>query len=199
MCAWCRLLSWRPKGHDRRQEGCEHPPLTLSARFNFLPFADNEAQQGIEIEDKPAPDGTYRMAHLRAVDDGFFRTLGIQMLAGRPLERADMLPGVPPPGSTAPGAVGDSTVAASSRGPVESDPVSVAVVNQTLAERYWPNGDAIGARFRAGGDTLYRVVGIAPVLKWHGFDEEPVARFYIPYTDDPSPRAVSCCTPRATR
>ena len=37
----------------------------------------------------------------------------------------------------------------------------VAVVNQTAARKWWPNGDAIGSRIQVGSDDAYLVVGIA--------------------------------------
>lgn len=68
----------------------------------------------------------------RMVYPGYFETMRIQLLAGRVFEDGD--PG--PPGG-------------------------VAVVNQTLARRLWPDGDPLGQRFSFwGGGTWMTVVGV---------------------------------------
>ena len=55
------------------------------------------------------------------VSDGYFRTMGIPILAGRGFLESDR----------------------------ENTPL-VAVVNEHMAKHYWPKGDAVGRRFHVG-------------------------------------------------
>ena len=75
-------------------------------------------------------------ASVRAVTQGLFDTMQIPIVRGRPFEARDTTDGQP-----------------------------VAIVNQTFAERFFPDGDAIGQQVKRGGsedDSPWRtVVGIA--------------------------------------
>jgi len=58
------------------------------------------------------------------------------------------------------------------------------VINQALADRFWPDGRAVGARLRVhrtGAPTpLLRVVGIASNTRRQGSAARPVAELYLP-------------------
>ena len=63
---------------------------------------------------------------------------------------------------------------------------AVVIVNRTLADRYYPNGDAVGRRFRIGGperpkNAWMRVVGIVGDVKYSGLAEPPDPAFYLPF------------------
>ncbi|HEY2432937.1 MAG TPA: ABC transporter permease [Vicinamibacterales bacterium] len=62
----------------------------------------------------------------------------------------------------------------------------VAVINEIMARKYWPNADPIGKRFRIGGGTRWtEIVGIVGNVK-HGSLREPLApEFYVPYRQLP--------------
>ncbi len=63
----------------------------------------------------------------------------------------------------------------------------VAVINQTMATRFWPGADAVGGRFRLAEDTKaewFSVVGVMPDANVFGIDpsnEQPPAVAYVPY------------------
>jgi predicted permease len=87
-----------------------------------------------------------------AVDVGYFETTGIPLLEGRAFTEADRAGSMP-----------------------------VAVVNETMARKFWPNGSAIGKRFRYYTERDYReVVGVAKTVKYVTLGEAPQAAAYYP-------------------
>jgi len=59
----------------------------------------------------------------------------------------------------------------------------VAIVNQVLAERYWPHQNAIGKWLEAEGQR-FAVVGIARTGNYDRLDETPQPFFYLPLFQD---------------
>jgi macrolide transport system ATP-binding/permease protein len=89
-------------------------------------------------------------ADYNEVGPGYFATLRIPLLAGRDFARAD-----------------------DERAPL------VAIVDETLAARYWRGADPVGQRLRVG-DRWMRVVGVAKASKYRSFLETPQPFFYVP-------------------
>jgi predicted permease len=54
----------------------------------------------------------------------------------------------------------------------------VVVINETMARRYWPDGQALGRRVRIGGADA-EVVGIATDAKYGSLSERPVPQVYL--------------------
>ncbi len=63
----------------------------------------------------------------------------------------------------------------------------VAIVNQTMAQRYWPGEDAIGKRLRlsSADSPLVQVIGIAEDGKYLSVSERPLPYFYLPLAQNP--------------
>ena len=61
----------------------------------------------------------------------------------------------------------------------------VAIVNETMAREYWPNGDAVGRRFKLGDpaeDTpWYTIVGVVGDIRQMGIDVPVKGEMYLPY------------------
>jgi predicted permease len=88
-----------------------------------------------------------------AVAPDYFRTLRIAMAAGRDFDDRD-----------------------DERG------AAVAIVNRTLAQRFWGGADqAIGKRVRVGDADWRTVVGVAADVKYLTIDEAPRPYFYLPF------------------
>jgi predicted permease len=90
-----------------------------------------------------------------SVSPGFFETFEIKASSGRVIDETDREAGLP-----------------------------AVVVNQALADKYFPKQDALGRRIRLGGRTSERqwmtVVGVVPTL-YSGDPEEPrKPGFYVP-------------------
>jgi putative ABC transport system permease protein len=65
----------------------------------------------------------------------------------------------------------------------------VAIVNEALASRYWPNQDAIGKRLRLGADGPWaEVIGVARTAKYLFMAENPTPFLYLPLAQNPAQR-----------
>jgi putative ABC transport system permease protein len=108
-----------------------------------------------------APGQSAPVGTMVVASESFFSTLRIPLLRGRFFDTRD--------------AAG-------------SEPV--VIVSRALADRYYPNGDAVGRRFRTGGperprNEWMRVVGIVDDVKYSGLAESAPPSFYLPLQQHP--------------
>ena len=59
----------------------------------------------------------------------------------------------------------------------------VVVINETMARRFWPGGDALGRRVKVADDWL-DIVGIAKDVKNRSLSDTPAPFLYIPLLQD---------------
>ncbi len=59
----------------------------------------------------------------------------------------------------------------------------VVIIDETMARRYWPGGDALGRRLKLTKDWL-EIVGIAKDVKNRSLSEAPQPFFYLPLLQD---------------
>jgi putative ABC transport system permease protein len=78
----------------------------------------------------------------------------------------------------------------------DTDRARVVIVNETLAARLWPNGDAIGRRLWLDpsarevsdvSDTSAQVIGVARNSKYLTLGEENQGHIYLPFAQHPRP------------
>src|SRR2546430_1414897 len=98
---------------------------------------------------QPAPDEQLNSSYLEVGED-YFKTLGIPIVAGREFQRTD-----------------------------DENAVPVAVVNETMASKYWPGRDPIGQRLKVK-DRWLQIVGVAKNVKYENKLELPRTFFYVP-------------------
>ena len=92
-------------------------------------------------------------AGLRAISTGYFRAAGIPLLKGRDFTADDRAGGT-----------------------------LTAIVNETMARRYWPSSDPIGKRLRLKEDQNWMTVaGVVPDIKHMGLKADEGAVVYTPY------------------
>jgi putative ABC transport system permease protein len=91
------------------------------------------------------------------VAPGYFETMGTRLIAGREFADFDT-----------------------------SSTDRVAIVNQALAEKFWPNAEAIGKRIRLGSSDgpFATVVGVAETGKYVTLDEAPRPYVYLAVLQD---------------
>jgi len=99
-------------------------------------------------------------ATLMIVSESYFGALGIPLMRGRLFDSRDREGAEP-----------------------------VVILNRTLADRYYPNGDAVGRRFRIGGterpnNQWMRVVGVVGDVKYNGLAEPVEPAFYLPFQQE---------------
>ena len=162
---WLAVPNDRSKGrfqtHQQRQSFYQRaldavqavPGVRDAALISTLPLR-GRGDFRITIEDRPvAPDEPPITVEGRLVSPNYFKTMGIPLLAGEGLPE-----------------LGDST----SRG--------VVLVNRTMAEKYWPGGDAVGRRIRFRNDGPWvTVAGIVGDVRQMGLADPPREELYTSY------------------
>lgn len=62
----------------------------------------------------------------------------------------------------------------------------VAIINETMARRYWPGTAAVGKRFAMGGSEQWReIVGVIADVKHWGLDRQVNPEYYLPHRQFP--------------
>jgi predicted permease len=122
-----------------------------SVSSNF-PFGGG-LQRSIFIEGQDPPAGGRGVLTItNSVTSKYFETLGIPLLQGRIFNDSD-----------------------------RENTTRVAIINQAMAERFWPGQDATGKRFKFFGDeSFYEVVGIVGNINAIFLGEEPRPIIYQP-------------------
>lgn len=102
------------------------------------------------------------LVQINSVSPGYLETIGVPLVAGRDFTSAD----------------------------TESS-MGVVIVNEQMAQQFWPGEDALGKRFRFFGDeALTTVVGIAKTVKYNGVIEDPIPFIYQPWLQNYTPAAT---------
>ena len=138
------------------------PGVQSASLAASVPIASPQLRRPVSIEGQPVSPHRQPPAVLfNAVDSDYFQTMRIPLLRGREFTRADR-EGAPP----------------------------VAVINQEMANRYWPGQDPIGKRFRVeneGGEML-SVVGLSATV-----NTSPWRKIRSLFSMCPLPRTTPPC------
>ena len=123
------------------------------------PFEFNFNQHEVRIDNRAyEPGARGEVIENVAVSPGYLATLGIPLREGRDIADADR-PGAP----------------------------RVAIVNETMARRYWPKQSPVGHTFRiAATDQEFQIVGVAADHKRHGVLESPSPYIYYATAQRPT-------------
>ncbi len=154
--------SWRSFTTKALGRLATEPGVVSVAAANVMPATGNNASFPVAIAGEPEPDPSDPpQVDGRMVSPGYFETLGLPILAGRPIAASD-----------------------------GAETLPVAVISRSMAERFWPGRDPLGKKFRAGekGEPWLTVVGVAGdhIHQWFGRRNYPT--FWKPLEQQPRAR-----------
>jgi predicted permease len=132
------------------------PGVTATSIAMRFPFgmSGSGANRKVFVPDSLASsDRDGTTINFDSIGDGFFRVLGTRILRGRAIETQDL-----------------------------RTSARVVVVNERMANHFWPNGDAVGKLIRLDKpDTPpFQVIGVAENSTYNDFQEAPMPYLYIP-------------------
>src|SRR5205085_6465062 len=131
-------------------------PGVHDASFGAVqPLSGNAGSDPFAIEGRQLDPTNLTAAGWQVVGANYLKTLGIALARGRDLTVSDMEPNAPP----------------------------MAVINERMATRYWPNEDPIGRRITLGlprpDNPWITIVGIAKDVPHRGIDSQPEPDWYV--------------------
>ncbi len=139
------------------------PGVRASAAAHVMPLDFGGSRTTVDVAGyKPSQDEDMELNFVR-VSPGYFEALGIPITRGRSFTAQD----------------------------VDGQPQRI-VVNETMARRFWPNGEAVGKFVRMGDEGPYNieVVGVVPDVHYRMVSEEPRPSFYASLNQWPASAGV---------
>jgi putative ABC transport system permease protein len=137
-----------------RQRISAQPGVLAVGGVSNLPLASTLGDLNVHIEGREVPAGAVSpRADWQVVTPGYFKAMGLTLRRGRMLDERDR--------DGAPGAV---------------------VINETMARRYWPGDDPLGARFVLGGGAgpgEVTVVGIVGDVRHSSLSATRTSQMYL--------------------
>jgi predicted permease len=123
-----------------------------------VPFTVNTNRWDLWISDLPAGSPPDAVVEVTRVSPEYFDTLGVRIVAGRAFSDAD-----------------------------RADTDRVAIVNETMARKYWPGDDVVGKTFRtrSAKGPLFRIVGVSADHKVSRVGEPPQPFVQLPRAQQP--------------
>jgi putative ABC transport system permease protein len=140
------------------------PGVQGSAIGTVVPFTGNHSRSNIWFDGQPKPAlGHFPHPDHHSVSTGYFDAMGQPPLLGRSFTDAD-----------------------------NETALSVGLINSRLANRYFPNGDAIGGRFTFGGKNpiWITIVGVVADTKLYGLENPSRFEVYQPFRQSPDDKAT---------
>ena len=162
--------------------GAEHASVSATVPFGMISLSRKLQRAGLQAapDAKPATaaEGLAFSADWNSVGADYFATVGLPVLRGRAFNQAE---------------------ATQSGGPM------VAIIDEVLAKKLWPEGDALGQRIQYASDNAptakgggtgvgatadlsgetgketIEVVGIVPTTKQQLFEKDPRGQIYLPF------------------
>jgi putative ABC transport system permease protein len=130
------------------------PGVEAAGAINLLPFQRFGNNGELHVEGRePLPPGRIPLTEFRLASGGYFKALGIPLLAGRLFEPAD-----------------------------EAEGARSVVVSRELVRTFFPDGDAVGKRIRsAGGGEWWTIVGVVGDVRQSGLTQPSRPELYYPY------------------
>ena len=130
------------------------PGVQAAEMAQVVPFSGLGQGGPFTIEGHEEKEGeSAKAAQLRSVTPGYFAAMGMPIIKGRSFESTD----------------------------TETSPL-VVIVDEMLADMYWPNEDPSGKRIRIGRGPWMTIVGVVPRVKNRSLNEDARPYLYRPDT-----------------
>ena len=130
--------------------------VTFASAATSLPMGETEATVFSRIGAPPAAAG-FKAAGIQIVSHEYLRTFGIHLIRGRPFDAGD-----------------------------DNSRIAVALVNEAMAQKYWPDTEVLGKQFYwLVGRLSLTVVGVVADVRQEGLSAPPMPTFYVPLAQSP--------------
>lgn len=154
-----------PAGEDfftRALEAAQSMPGVEAASLTtVMPLGGGGLQRTVIVEGRADDAENNRiLTPVTTIGAGFFETLGIRLVEGRDLGEADRV-----------------------------DSLAVVVINEAMAQRFWPGEQPLGQRFHfIGQDVVREVVGVVADAKYLTIGEVAQPQVYLPRRQNYQPQ-----------
>jgi predicted permease len=140
---------------------CNVPGVDSAGATGTLPLNGNNWGRSLTVEGYPVLRvGQAPSIQHTVVTPGYFRSMGITLLAGRDFTDADT-----------------------------ADSLKVTIVDERLARHYWPNDSAVGKRVRFGppenNEPWHTIVGVVRAVRHQRMQEDTEESVYLPHMQIP--------------
>ncbi len=137
------------------------PGVQAASLTGTLPLSGSNWGRSLTVEGFPVMSvGTAPIIQHTVVTPGYFRTMGITLLAGRDFNDGD----------------------------VKGSPL-VTIIDERLAREYWPNESAVGKRIRFGppedNEPWHTIVGVVSVVRHETMQQDTRKSVYLPHQEVP--------------
>jgi len=144
--------------YDQIEQSVSAVPGVNAASFSMFTFNSGAWSEDAWAQEESPEAKSNREILYNKVGAGFFSTMGLPLVGGRAFGHQD----------------------------TENSP-KVAVINETMARRFFPNESPLGRRFRLGGPDAKPgndkiVIGIVKDAKYMALKERPWPAAYLPYS-----------------
>ena len=130
------------------------PGVDSAGYTSYAPLVFKGGRSVIFVDGRPRPEAADLLRNLatnRGASSGYLEALGVPLVSGRFIDDRD------------------------ARGAART-----VVINETLARRYWADGDAIGQRISMGGGAMMTVIGVVGDVRQLGLDVPADAEIFVP-------------------
>ena len=137
------------------------PGVQAAGAAHVVPMTGDDYVLSFEIDGRPPlPPGSSQSTNYYSVTADYFKAMGIPLRRGRVFTERDT-----------------------------KDSPPVAVINETMVQKIFPNEDPIGKRItfddRDKNPRWFEIVGIVGDVKQYGLDQPTTMQTYEPYTQQP--------------
>jgi predicted permease len=145
---------------EQIEDRVQNIPGVQANSFSFFTFNQGGWTDQVLFPGIPRTQSNGSEVFFNIAGKGYFSTMGIQLIAGRLFNAQDT-----------------------------QTSNKVAVINETMARRFFPNGSAIGHRFGIGETPDHpgekEVIGVVKDAKYDSLDEGTMMAAYFPCTQNP--------------